>query len=51
MITFFEVTDNANFYLFSFQRLLNRLNLQSEDFVTACFAQATKGEKPVFAKL
>lgn len=32
-------------------RALNRLNLQSEDFITACMAQATKGEKPVFSKL
>lgn len=32
-------------------REINRLNLQGEDFVNACIAQATKGEKPVFAKL
>lgn len=30
---------------------MNALLLQSEDFVTAVMAQATKGEKPVFAKL
>lgn len=36
---------------FTFQREMNRLNLQGEDFVAACIAQATKGEKPVFAKL
>lgn len=32
-------------------REINRLNLQGEDFVAACIAQATKGEKPIFAKL
>lgn len=32
-------------------REINRLNLQGEDFVNACMAQATKSEKPVFAKL
>lgn len=32
-------------------REMNALLLQSEDFITAVMAQATKGEKPVFAKL
>lgn len=32
-------------------REINRLNLLGEDFVSACIAQATKGDKPVFAKL
>jgi len=32
-------------------RLINKLNLLSEDFVTGCMAQAAKGETPVFAKL
>ncbi|XP_020808229.1 delta(3,5)-Delta(2,4)-dienoyl-CoA isomerase, mitochondrial [Drosophila serrata] len=32
-------------------RLLNKLNLQSEDFAQAVAAQLTKDEKPVFAKL
>lgn len=32
-------------------RDINRLNLLSEDFMTAAMAQAIKGEKPVFAKL
>lgn len=36
---------------FQLQREMNALLLQSEDFVTAVMAQATKGEKPVFAKL
>lgn len=40
-----------NFSFLSFQREINRLNLQGEDFVAACIAQATKGDKPVFAKL
>lgn len=35
----------------SLQREINRLNLQGEDFITASVAQATKGDKPVFAKL
>ncbi|XP_017042022.1 delta(3,5)-Delta(2,4)-dienoyl-CoA isomerase, peroxisomal [Drosophila ficusphila] len=32
-------------------RLINKLNLQSEDFAQAVGAQLTKDEKPVFAKL
>lgn len=35
-----------------FQREINRLNLMSEDFVTGCMAQMSKGgDPPVFAKL
>jgi len=30
---------------------INKLNLQSEDFVTGVMAQASKGDPPVFAKL
>lgn len=33
------------------QREMNALLLQSEDFLTAVMAQATKGDKPTFAKL
>lgn len=32
-------------------REINRLNLQSEDFINACIAQQAKDEMPVFAKL
>ncbi|XP_063707041.1 delta(3,5)-Delta(2,4)-dienoyl-CoA isomerase, mitochondrial [Culicoides brevitarsis] len=32
-------------------REMNKLYLQSEDFVNACMAQATKGDPPVFSKL
>lgn len=38
-------------YTLSFQRVINKLNLQSEDFAQAVAAQLTKDEKPVFAKL
>lgn len=30
---------------------MNKLLLQSEDFITGCMSQAAKGEPPVFAKL
>lgn len=32
-------------------REINKLNLQSEDFVNACIAQQSKDEMPIFAKL
>jgi len=32
-------------------REFNKMNLQSEDFLSAAVAQMTKGEKPVFSKL
>lgn len=40
-----------NCFFFIFQREANKLNLQSEDFINACIAQATKGDPPIFAKL
>lgn len=40
-----------NLCIFPFQRLINKLNLQSEDFAQAVAAQLTKDDKPVFAKL
>lgn len=38
------------FYSFT-QYEMNKLRLQSEDFVTGCMAQLSKGDPPVFAKL
>lgn len=34
-----------------FQCEINKMNLQSEDFVNATIAGATKGDPPIFAKL
>lgn len=34
-----------------FQYEMNKLLLQSEDFVQACMAQLVKGDPPVFSKL
>lgn len=39
------------FIAYFFQRILNKLYLQSDDFVNATMAQLTKGQKPIFAKL
>ncbi|XP_077283651.1 delta(3,5)-Delta(2,4)-dienoyl-CoA isomerase, mitochondrial-like isoform X2 [Arctopsyche grandis] len=43
--------DHTNQEGLDYIRLQNQVLLQSEDFINACMAQATKGEKPVFAKL
>lgn len=37
--------------LIFFQREINRLNLQSEDFSIGTMAQMAKGDPPVFSKL
>lgn len=46
-----ESKKELNFFFVLFQRDINRLNLLSEDFVTGCMAQVSKGDPPVFAKL
>ncbi|XP_077283655.1 delta(3,5)-Delta(2,4)-dienoyl-CoA isomerase, mitochondrial-like [Arctopsyche grandis] len=42
--------DHTNQEGLDYIRLQNQALLQSEDFINACMAQATKGEKPEFSK-